>query len=50
MRSQGLNITLAIGLTAVMFLLPEAQMLLLRRVVDILVALQLIRDVMKFHR
>ena len=47
MRSQGLNITLAIGLTAVMLLLPEAPMLLLRRTVDIMVALQLIRDLMK---
>jgi len=50
MRSQGLNISLAIGLTAVMILLPEAHMLLLRRAVDIMVALQLIRDVMKFRK
>jgi len=50
MRSQGLNISLAIGLTAVIFLLPEAHMLLLRRAVDTMVALQLIRDVMKFRK
>jgi hypothetical protein len=50
MQSQGLNISLAIGLTAVMFLLPEAQMLLLRRTMDIMVALQLIRDVMNKFR
>jgi hypothetical protein len=50
MQSQGFNISLAIGLTAAMFLLPEAQMLLLRRTVDIMVALQLIRDVMKNFR
>jgi len=50
MQSQGFNISLAIGLAAVMFLLPEAQMLLLRRMVD-MVALQLIRDVMgKFRK
>jgi hypothetical protein len=51
MRSQRLNISLAISLAAVMLLLPEAQMLLLRRMVDIMVALQLIRDVMtKFRK
>lgn len=50
MRSQGLNITFAIGLTAVMILLPEAPMLLLRRAVDIMVALQLIRDLMKIRK
>ncbi len=50
MRSQGFNITLAIGLTAVMILVPEAQMMLLRRAVDIMVALQLIRDVMKTRK
>jgi hypothetical protein len=51
MQSQGFAISLAIGLTAVMFLLPEAQMLHVRRTVDIMVALQLIRDVMnKFRR
>lgn len=50
MRSQGLNVTLAISLTAVMILLPEADMLLLRRAVDIMVALQLIRDLMKFRK
>ena len=50
MRSQGFSISLAIGLATVMFLLPEAQMLLVRRMVDIMVALQLIRDVMKIHK
>jgi hypothetical protein len=50
MRSQGLNITLAIGLTAVMILLPETQMLFLRRAVDIMVALQLIRDLVKTRK
>jgi hypothetical protein len=50
MQSQGINISLAIGLAAVMSLLPEAQMLLLRRTVDIMIALQLIRDVMNKFR
>jgi len=50
MRSHGINISLAIGLTIVMFLLPEAQMVLLRRMVDIMVTLQLIRDLMKFRK
>jgi hypothetical protein len=50
MRSQGLNIILAFGLTAMMILLPEAPLLLLRRAVDIMVALQLIRDLMKTRK
>ena len=50
MQLQRFNIYLAIGLTVVMFLLPEAHMLLLRRTVDIMVALQLIRDVMSKFR
>jgi hypothetical protein len=47
MRSQGINIILAVSLTAIMILLPEVPMVLLRRAVDIMVALQLIRDLMK---
>ena len=47
MRSQGINIILAVGLTTVMILLPEVPLLVLRRAVDIMVALQLIRDLMK---
>ncbi len=50
MRSQGINISLAIGVTAVMILLPEVPMMLLRRAVDIMIVLQLIRDVMKPHK
>jgi len=47
MRSQGINIILAVSLTAIMILLPEVPMVLLWRAVDIMVALQLIRDLMK---
>jgi hypothetical protein len=47
MRSQGINIILAVSLTAIMILLPKVPMVLLRRAVDIMVALQLIRDLMK---
>jgi hypothetical protein len=50
MRSQAVSILFAIGLSAVMILLPEAHMLLLRRALDIMVALQLIRDVAKFRK
>lgn len=46
MRSQGINISLAIGFAAAMFYVPDAQMLFVRRFVDIMVAIQLIRDVM----